>query len=53
MGDLVRIICAIFLPPLGVFLQVGPTLQFWLNIVLTLLGFFPGMIHALWIIARR
>jgi uncharacterized membrane protein YqaE (UPF0057 family) len=52
MADLVRILAAIFLPPLGVFLQVGLTLQFWLNILLTLLGFLPGMIHALWVIAR-
>lgn len=53
MSDLVRILCALFIPPLGVFLQVGPTLHFWLNIVLTLLFFFPGMVHALWIISRR
>lgn len=53
MADLIRIICAIFIPPLGVFLQVGFGLHFWLNILLTLLGFLPGMIHALWVIARR
>lgn len=51
--DLIRLICAILLPPLGVFLQVGLTGQFWLNILLTLLGYFPGIIHAVWIIARR
>jgi hypothetical protein len=31
--DLVRIICAIFLPPLGVFLQVGFGLDFWINLL--------------------
>jgi uncharacterized membrane protein YqaE (UPF0057 family) len=51
--DIVRLICAILLPPLGVFLQVGFTGQFWLNILLTLLGYFPGIIHAVWIIAKR
>ncbi|MEO1134188.1 MAG: YqaE/Pmp3 family membrane protein [Cyanobacteria bacterium J06639_1] len=51
--DLVRLACAIFLPPLGVFLQVGFGGQFWLNILLTLLGYFPGIIHAVWIIAKR
>ncbi|WP_420392021.1 YqaE/Pmp3 family membrane protein [Acuticoccus sp.] len=51
--DIVRILCAIFLPPLGVFLQVGIGLQFWLNIILTLLGYIPGIIHAIWVIARR
>jgi uncharacterized membrane protein YqaE (UPF0057 family) len=51
--DLIRIIIAILLPPLGVFLQVGLGAQFWLNILLTLLGYFPGIIHAVYIIAKR
>jgi len=51
--DIIRIICAVLLPPLGVFLQVGFGLQFWLNILLTLMGYLPGIIHAVWIIARR
>jgi uncharacterized membrane protein YqaE (UPF0057 family) len=50
--DLLRIIFSILLPPLGVFLQVGFGLQFWINIVLTLLGYFPGVIHAVWVIAK-
>jgi uncharacterized membrane protein YqaE (UPF0057 family) len=51
--DLVRILLSIKLPPLGVFLQVGLGLLFWLNILLTLLGYIPGIVHAIWIIARR
>lgn len=51
--DIIRILCAILLPPLGVFLQVGFGLQFWINILLTLLGYVPGIIHAVWIILRR
>ena len=51
--DLLRILLAILLPPLGVFLQVGLGLHFWLNILLTLLGYIPGIVHAVWIIARR
>lgn len=50
--DVLRIIIAILLPPLGVFLQVGLGLQFWLNILLTLLGYIPGIIHAIWVIVR-
>ena len=50
--DLLRIILAIFLPPVGVFLQVGFGLQFWINIVLTILGYIPGIIHAVWVIAK-
>jgi uncharacterized membrane protein YqaE (UPF0057 family) len=51
--DLIRVIFAILLPPLGVFLQVGFGRQFWLNILLTILGYIPGIVHAVWIIARR
>lgn len=50
--DIIRIIAAIILPPLGVFLQVGIGKHFWINIVLTLLGFVPGIIHAVWVIAK-
>lgn len=52
-GDIFRIIAAILLPPLGVFLQVGIGAQFWINIILTILGYIPGIVHAVWIIARR
>jgi uncharacterized membrane protein YqaE (UPF0057 family) len=51
--DIIRIILAILLPPAGVFLQVGFGGHFWLNILLTLLGYIPGIVHAVWIIARR
>lgn len=51
--DIIRIIFAILLPPLGVFLQVGIGLHFWLNILLTLLGYIAGIIHAIWVIARK
>ena len=51
--DIIRVILSILLPPLGVFLQVGLSLQFWLNLVLTILGYIPGIIHAIWIIATR
>ena len=51
--DVIRILLAIILPPLGVFLQVGIGLHFWLNILLTLLGYIPGVIHAIWVILRK
>jgi uncharacterized membrane protein YqaE (UPF0057 family) len=50
--DIIRILLAILLPPLGVFLQVGLGLQFWVNILLTLLGYIPGIIHAIYIIIK-
>jgi uncharacterized membrane protein YqaE (UPF0057 family) len=51
--DVVRILAAIILPPLGVFLQVGLGLHFWLNILLTILGYVPGIIHAIWVVVRK
>ncbi len=51
--DLLRVLIAIILPPLGVFLQVGIGRPFWINIILTLLGYIPGIIHAVWVIAKR
>ena len=51
--DLVRVLFAILLPPLGVFLQVGIGGAFWLNILLALLGYIPGIVHAVWVIAKR
>lgn len=48
--NLLELIITIILPPLGVFLKVGLTMHFWLNIVLTILGYIPGLIHGLWIV---
>jgi uncharacterized membrane protein YqaE (UPF0057 family) len=50
--DFWRIVAAIILPPLGVFLQVGIGKQFWINILLTILGYIPGIVHAVWVIAK-
>ncbi len=50
--DLIRILLSVLLPPVGVFLQVGIGLHFWLNIVLTLFGYIPGLVHAIWVIAK-
>lgn len=48
--NIIKILLAIFLPPVAAFLQVGPSLHFVLNIVLTLLGGLPGVVHALWLV---
>jgi len=53
LSDMFKIILAVILPPLGVFFEVGFTKHFWINIILTLLGYFPGIIHAVYIIASR
>lgn len=43
----------IVLQPLGVFLEVGCTAQLAINILLTLLGYIPGIIHAVWVICSK
>ncbi len=48
--DILRVLLSILLPPVGVALQVGITTQFWINVILTLFGYLPGIIHALWVI---
>lgn len=51
--DVLRVFFSVLIPPLGVFLEVGLGGQFWLNVLLTLLGYVPGLVHAIWIIAKR
>uniref|UniRef100_B8HSV6 Stress induced hydrophobic peptide n=1 Tax=Cyanothece sp. (strain PCC 7425 / ATCC 29141) TaxID=395961 RepID=B8HSV6_CYAP4 len=50
---MVKLLLGFFIPPLGVFLTtgVGPTLL--INILLTVLGWLPGSIHAVWVIAKH
>jgi uncharacterized membrane protein YqaE (UPF0057 family) len=47
------VLLSIILPPLGVFLQEGLGKHFWINVLLTILGYIPGIIHAVWVIMRR
>ncbi len=52
--SIIRILAAIFLPPLGVFLTVGFGGAFWINLLLTIFGFYiGGIVHAIWVIAKH
>jgi uncharacterized membrane protein YqaE (UPF0057 family) len=51
--QLIRIVTGILLPPLGVFLTVGVGPTLLINILLTVLGWLPGSIHAVWVIVKR
>ncbi|QDU49247.1 YqaE/Pmp3 family membrane protein [Gimesia panareensis] len=53
VADVLRILLAVLLPPVGVLMQVGLGMHFWLNILLTLCGYIPGLVHAIWVIARK
>lgn len=50
---LLRYALGILLPPVGVFLTYGLSTTLLINILLTLLGWLPGSIHAVWAIAKR
>ncbi|KAL1970795.1 hypothetical protein VTN77DRAFT_2629 [Rasamsonia byssochlamydoides] len=43
------IIITVFIPPLGVFLLSGCSTDLLINILLTILGYFPGHIHAFYL----
>ena len=52
--DLIRVITAVVLPPLGVFLQEGLGTQFWINLILFfVIPYFGGLIHALYVILKE
>ncbi|KAJ3798722.1 hypothetical protein GGU11DRAFT_864430 [Lentinula aff. detonsa] len=46
-SDICKILIAIFIPPLGVFLERGCNADFLINILLTILGYIPGIIHGM------
>ncbi len=52
MNKIVLIVLAIFLPPVAVFFKKGVGKDFIINIVLTLLLFLPGVVHALWLVTK-
>ena len=47
---ILKVIFAIFLPPVAAAMQVGISTHFWINIALTLCGGLPGVLHAFWLI---
>ncbi|MEQ8819273.1 MAG: YqaE/Pmp3 family membrane protein [Sumerlaeia bacterium] len=51
MSKPILAIIAFFLPPLAVFLRSGINADFWINLVLTIIGFWIlGFLHALYLI---
>ena len=50
---IIQLAASILLPPLGVFLVTGISSALIVNILLTLLGWIPGVIHALWILSKQ
>lgn len=50
--DTIALILSIILPPLGVAVKRGVDSQLFINILLTLFGWLPGIIHALYVILK-
>ncbi len=50
LSKLLLVIIAILLPPLAVGLKTGVGVPLFLNIVLTLLFYVPGLLHALYVV---
>ncbi|KIJ97727.1 hypothetical protein K443DRAFT_681292 [Laccaria amethystina LaAM-08-1] len=50
--DIVLYFMAILLPPLPVFMKRGCEIDLWINIILCIFAWIPGIIHAWWVIAR-
>lgn len=51
--SLVKILLAVFLPPVAIAISYGFSTTLLINILLTLLGWLPGSIHAVWAIAKQ
>ena len=48
-----HLLLGVLLPPVGVFMAFGVGSTLFINIGLTLLGWIPGIIHAVWAIAKQ
>ena len=53
MNKLLRYGLGVAIPPVGVFLTYGISSALFISILLTLLGWLPGSIHAVWAIAKH
>jgi uncharacterized membrane protein YqaE (UPF0057 family) len=52
ISTLLLVIIAILLPPLAVGLKTGVGVPLLLNIILCLLFWIPGLLHALWVVLK-
>ncbi len=52
MNKVVMIVLAILLPPVAVFLKNGVGKDLAINILLCLLFFLPGVVHAIWLVTK-
>lgn len=48
-----NVVLAILLPPVGIFMNEGVGVTLIINILLTIVGWVPGSIHAVWVLSKR
>lgn len=48
-----NVVLAIVLPPVSIFLNEGVSATLFINILLTIVGWVPGSIHAVWVLSKR
>lgn len=53
MNKLILILLAIFLAPIAVLIKKGVGMSLLINIVLCLILYFPGMVHALLVVSEK
>ncbi|CAI0394309.1 unnamed protein product [Linum tenue] len=55
MGSMtfLEVILAILIPPVGVFLRFGCGVEFWIDLLLTMFGYIPGMVYALYVLVGK
>jgi uncharacterized membrane protein YqaE (UPF0057 family) len=52
--DVITLLLTIIFPPVGVALKIGLGFHFWLNLALTVFGFYiPGLVHGLWVVLSK
>ncbi len=52
MNTFLLIILAILLPPVAVFIKSGAGKDLIINVLLCLVFYIPGIIHALWVVSK-
>ena len=52
VGEFLTVLLALLLPPLGVLVRVGWHPHLLVSVVLTFLGWLPGVMHAVWVLGR-
>ncbi|MFZ6051638.1 YqaE/Pmp3 family membrane protein [Halocola ammonii] len=51
--NLIEIILVILLPPVPVALRFGVSGKLLISIILTLLGWIPGVIYSIWVLTKK